>query len=250
VNASEILGAVGAASLRDRLTNLSEADGTARFMLDRLTGGQVAAIVRALLNDTATAAKIRIAVPRALVDGFELPSHVITDERTVALRHAEGDRPALLLANTDDDQGASLQDVTLMGAKQLSEEPQLWVQAASAGLGLPDTQLAVWEAALRGLAATEDWTLHQISNYVEVTRKAVAENSKPLLDALAHEAEPRFAKSDACRIVEQPYCLGSIGQCLKLRAPRVILRQHQLLSMQDRWIKRIPVVPVADATSD
>src|SRR5262249_12549140 len=116
--------------------------------------------------------------------GFELPPNVITDERTVALRHADGDRPALLLANTDDDQGASLQDVSLIGAKQLSEEPQLWVQAASAGLGLPNTQLAVWEAALRGLAATEDWTLHQISHYVELTRRAVAESSKPLLDAL------------------------------------------------------------------
>ena len=44
---------------------------------------------------------------------------------------------ALLLANTDDDQGASLQDVTLIGAKQLSEEPRLWVQSAKAGLGLP-----------------------------------------------------------------------------------------------------------------
>jgi S-DNA-T family DNA segregation ATPase FtsK/SpoIIIE len=56
----------------------------------------------------------------------------------------DGDRPALLLANTDDDQGASLQDVTLIGAKQLTEEPRLWVQAASAGLGLPDAQVTIW----------------------------------------------------------------------------------------------------------
>jgi DNA segregation ATPase FtsK/SpoIIIE, S-DNA-T family len=51
VNAFDILGAVGAASLRDRLANLSEADGTARFMLDRLTGQQVAAVVQSLLRD-------------------------------------------------------------------------------------------------------------------------------------------------------------------------------------------------------
>jgi S-DNA-T family DNA segregation ATPase FtsK/SpoIIIE len=184
VNALDILGAVGATSLRARLANLSEADGTARFMLDRLTGAQVSAIVRALLQDGSTAAGVFIAVPRSLVSGMGLPDSVITDERTVALRHADNQRPALLLANTDDDQGASLQDVTLIGAKQLSEEPQLWVQAASTGLGLPETQLAVWEAALRGLAATEDWTLHQISNYVELARKCVAEDSKPLLEAL------------------------------------------------------------------
>jgi S-DNA-T family DNA segregation ATPase FtsK/SpoIIIE len=47
----------------------------------------------------------------------------------------------------------------LLGAKQLTEEPKLWVQAASSGTGLPDEQKAVWEAALRGLAASDDWTL-------------------------------------------------------------------------------------------
>jgi DNA segregation ATPase FtsK/SpoIIIE, S-DNA-T family len=184
VNALDILGAVGAASLRARLANLSEADGTARFMLDRLTGQQVAAVVRALLQDAPTAAKIFIGVPRALVAGLGLPEEVITDERTVALRHADNKRPALLLANTDDDQGASLHDVTLIGAKQLSEEPRLWVEAASAGLGLPEGQLGIWEAALRGLAATEDWTLHQISNFVALTRERIADESKPLLEAL------------------------------------------------------------------
>jgi S-DNA-T family DNA segregation ATPase FtsK/SpoIIIE len=184
LNASELLGAVGAASLRERLTNASESDGLARFMLDRLTGLQVAAVVQALLRDGETAKKIKIAVPRDLVADFGLPETVITDERTVALRHAECDRPALLLANTDDDQGASLQDVTLLGAKQLTEEPRLWVEAAAAGLGLPETQLVIWEAALRGLAAAEDWTLHQVSNYVELTRRSIADQSKPLLEAL------------------------------------------------------------------
>lgn len=184
MNAFELLGSVGAASLRERLANASEADGTARFMLDRLTGQQVAAVVMALLKDAQTADKVKIAVPRNLVEGLGLPDSVITDERTVALRHAPCDRPALLLANTDDDQGASLQDVTLLGAKQLTEEPRLWVDAASAGLGLPAEQIAIWEAALRGLAAAEDWTLHQVSNYVWATRTSILDESKPLLDAL------------------------------------------------------------------
>jgi len=184
MNASELLGSVGAASLRERLANASESDGLARFMLDRLTGQQVAAVVQAVLRDSDVAKKISIAVPRALVEGLGLPEAVVTDERTVALRHAECDRPALLLANSDDDQGASLQDVTLLGAKQLTEEPRLWVEAAATGLGLPEAQLAVWEAALRGLAGSEDWTLHQVSNYVELTRRSIANESKPLLEAL------------------------------------------------------------------
>jgi S-DNA-T family DNA segregation ATPase FtsK/SpoIIIE len=70
VNASELLGSVGAASLRERLANASESDGLARFMLDRLTGQQVAAVVQAVLRDGEAAQKISIAVPRSLVDGL------------------------------------------------------------------------------------------------------------------------------------------------------------------------------------
>lgn len=184
MNGLNILGAVGAASIRERLKALSDIDGTARFMLDQLTAEQVAAIVKSVLRDRDTAQKIAIRIPRALVDGFDLPSEVMTDERTVRLRHAEWDVPALLLVNTDDDQGASLQDVTLLGAKQLTEEPKLWVQAASAQLGLQEEDKSIWEAALRGLATSEDWTLHQVSNFVELTRFAVAEESKPILVAL------------------------------------------------------------------
>jgi DNA segregation ATPase FtsK/SpoIIIE, S-DNA-T family len=103
VTGLEILGAVGAASLRDRLKTLVDADGIARFMLDQLTGEQVAAIVKAVLDDRETAAKIAIRVPHSLVEGFSVPAEVTTDERTVALRHAEWNVPALLLVNTDDD---------------------------------------------------------------------------------------------------------------------------------------------------
>lgn len=184
MNALDLLGTAGAASLRERLNSLPESDSVARFMLDRLTGPQVAAVVHALLRDEVTAFRIKIAIPRSLVDGLSLPENVLTDDRTVALRHGFCDRPALLIANSDDDQGASLQDVALLGAKQLTEDPRLWVDAAAAGLGLPDEQLSIWEAALRGLVAAEDWTLHQVSQYVSLTRLRIEEESKPLLEAL------------------------------------------------------------------
>jgi len=116
VKPSELIGAAGATLLRLRLDALAEDDGVARFLLDRLTGEQVAAITTALLNDPTTDLLLKIAIPRSLVAAFDLPEHVVTDERTVAIRNAECDKPALLLANTDDDQGASLQDVTLLGA--------------------------------------------------------------------------------------------------------------------------------------
>ena len=101
---SELIGAAGAQSLRMRLNGIAEDDGVARFLLDRLTGEQVAAIATALLKDPAIDLRLKIAIPRSLVAGYELPEHVVTDERTVAIRNAECDKPALLLANTDDDQ--------------------------------------------------------------------------------------------------------------------------------------------------
>lgn len=138
MNALDLIGAAGAAALNERLLGLGPDSGTARFMLDRLTGPQVAAIVNRLVADPSIQTRVKIAVPRSLVDGQGLPEAVITDDRTVALRHAECDRPALLIANTDDDQGASLHDVALIGAKELKEGAAYWVAPAAEGLGLFD----------------------------------------------------------------------------------------------------------------
>ena len=108
-------------------------NGVVRYLLDRLTGQQVAAITAALLKAPGVEAQIKIAIPRGLAARFGLPKSVITDDRTVALRYAECDKPALLMANTDDDQGSCPQDVTLIGAKQLTEDVAPWVEAAGAG---------------------------------------------------------------------------------------------------------------------
>ncbi len=184
MNALDLIGTAGAAALEERLQGLGADSGTARFMLDRLTGPQVAAIVRQLVADTSIQSQVKIAVPRALVDGQGLPETVITDERTVAWRHAECDRPALLIANTDDDQGASLHDVALIGAKELKEGPAYWVLPASDGLGLPQEHIDAWQIALRALSSVDDWPLAQLSNYVALTRDAIETMSLPVADAL------------------------------------------------------------------
>lgn len=180
----QLIGAAGATSIQKRLSALTSEDGVARYLLDRLTGEQVAAIASALLATSGVEGQLKIAIPRGLVDGRGLPDTVITDDRTVAVRNAECEKPALLMANTDDDQGESLQDVTLIGAKQLTEDVAPWVEAASGGLGLPEGQLAAWHAALAGLNAADDWTLHQVSHFVALTRQRVAEESKPVQEAL------------------------------------------------------------------
>lgn len=184
MNAFDLMGEAAAASLEDRLKDSGPDEAVARFMLDRLTGAQVAAIVAAILRRPALAAKTKIAVPRELVDGYGLPDDVVTDERTLSFRHSDPGTAALLLANTDDDQGTSLSELTLLGAKQLIDEPSFWVQSAAHGLGLPSESLEQWEAALRGLTAADNWSLQQVASFVELTRQRIEEQSEALVNAL------------------------------------------------------------------
>ena len=181
---SDLIGAAGATSIRLRLDALTPDDDLARFLLDRLTGEQVAAITKALLADPVASTRLMIALPRDLVAPFDLPEAVITDERTVRVRNLPCEKPAMLIANTDDDQGASLGDVTLIGAKQLTEEPGPWVDAAAVGLGLSEGQIGGWKAALRGLQSADDWTLHQIGTYVAMVRERIANEAVPVAAAL------------------------------------------------------------------
>lgn len=184
MNAIDLIGSAGAALLRRRLLNATMDDGVARLMLDKLKGAEVAAIVRALLADSEVASRVSIRIPRALGRGYDLPDSVLTDERTVALRNSDWPTPALLIANTEDDQGTSLQDVAKIGAKFLTSEPRLWVEAASEGLDLQEAPQKIWLAALSGLVAAEDWSLHQIAAFVALTRKRMADESKPVDEAL------------------------------------------------------------------
>lgn len=186
MSALDLIGAVGAASLRNRLdATVGEEDaGVARFMLDQLTGPQVAAICQAVLEAPGMGERVAIRLPRALVAGFGLPEEVLTDDETVAHRHSVCDRPALLLANTADNQGASLRQVTRFGVKQLTEDPGLWVRAAAHGLGLSEEDQEVWKTALSGLFAAKDWTLPQVAGYVDLTQRRIREESRPLADAL------------------------------------------------------------------
>ncbi len=182
----DLIGAVGAACLRERLNAVgAHGDtGVARFMLDQLVPAQVAAICRHILARPSDAERIAMRIPRAVVTGYDLPEHVLTDRRTVAHRHAVCDLPAMLLVNTGDDQGASLADVTLLGVKELTADPKLWVATAATGLGLSAAQYAMWEVALSGMLVAGDWSLVQVADYVATTRYAIAADSKSLAEAL------------------------------------------------------------------
>lgn len=185
MNAIDLIGAVGAAVLRQRLATPVEGDGVARFMLHRLTTEQVIAVVQAVLKDSDAGARIKFAIPRSIGEG-QLPEAVLTDLRTVAVRNEEVEPRynALLLANLDDDQGTSLQELALLGVEDFTDEPALWVAAAAAGLGLPEPTARAWEAALKGFAGAHQWTLQQFARYVADTRQRIATHSLPIDAAL------------------------------------------------------------------
>ena len=185
MNAVDLIGSVGAALLANKIRTTTQEEGVARLMLDQLKGSEVAAIVKTLLKDPDVAQKVSIRIPRALGEGFGLPADILTDEKPVSLRNRDWPTPALLLANIDETQATSLADIPIkITTKYLTAETGLWVEAASVGLDLHDGQLKTWNAALSGLTAANEWSLHEIATYVELTRKRIKDESKPLDEAL------------------------------------------------------------------
>jgi S-DNA-T family DNA segregation ATPase FtsK/SpoIIIE len=184
MNALDLIGKTACAYLAERIEAEGTVDGTARFLLDRVTGAQVSAICRCVLNHAGIADQIRMRIPRDLGGPHGLPEALLTDERTTHWRNAECDRPVLLIANTDDDQGQSLRDISPIGSLELLGGPGLWVLQASQGLNLTDQHLTMWEKALKGLQDARPVSLERFATYVLMTRKAVEEEGQPLLTAL------------------------------------------------------------------
>ncbi|MDV3000421.1 MAG: hypothetical protein N5P05_002027 [Chroococcopsis gigantea SAG 12.99] len=179
----ELIGQVTTKFLRQFLSG-DDTEGVARFLLDRLTGEQVTIICQTILSASDLSYRIKIKIPRVLVTGYDLPEDILTDEKTVHLRHAACEKPCLLLANTNDDQGQSLKDIFPLGAGLLKEKIELWVEAASTGLNLPEDQIKHWQKALKGLQNVSAWSLEQFANYVTETRHRIATESVTVTTAL------------------------------------------------------------------
>ncbi len=187
MNAQRLIGLIGAAILkRDSVSEQTES--VARFLLDRLTGQQVAEICSQILLDPDLTANIEVKIPKTLISGYVieygLPDEFLTEERTVYWRNAPCSKPAIVLANTNDDQGQSLRDVTSIGTREIKSEFELWVDIASDGLGLPPAQIKHWKQAIKGLQSANDYSLDQFARYVFKTKQKILEESVPVIDAL------------------------------------------------------------------
>jgi DNA segregation ATPase FtsK/SpoIIIE, S-DNA-T family len=188
MNELDLIGKVATEYLRSNLRMDMESEGIARFLLDRLTGRQVARICQEVLADSELSSYIKIKVPSKLVEEhveeYNLTPDITTDEKTTYWRNAPIDKPAIILANTNDDQGQSLRDITTIGAKDLKSNPEIWVNVASTGLALTEEQKKIWKQALNGLQSISEYSLERFSLYVVEVRGKIIKDSVPLIPAL------------------------------------------------------------------
>lgn len=184
MNQLELIGKVATEFLRRQLQNSKSEEGIARFLLDRLTADQVTNICKEISRDMLLFSTMAIKVPRKLVEGVGLPSEMVTDEKTTYWRNASCDKPAILLANTNDDQGQSLRDITRVGAGDLKSQPDIWVQVASSDLPLTDEQKRHWQQALKGLQEANECSLEEFSEFTVKVRETIAENGIPVVRAI------------------------------------------------------------------
>jgi S-DNA-T family DNA segregation ATPase FtsK/SpoIIIE len=184
LSSTELIGSVAFLFLKDALSTDDSDGGVARFMLDCLTGEQVAEICRRVLADTSLLKNLDIKVPASLVSGFDLPSAILTDEPTGFWRHAHCDKPARLLASAKDNEKDTLREVVPLGAKELKGAHQYWVEIAAQGLPLNPDNRQWWRQALKGLQIASDFSLEHFARYVAATRQYIVEAEVPVVVAL------------------------------------------------------------------
>lgn len=182
MTASELIGRVAAAVLKSRISS-DEVGGTARYLLDCLTAEQTAAVAKIILADNELSALIEMRLPSHFVGSHGLPESVLTSERTTYFRNADCAKPALLLANTGDDEEQSLKELVPIGKEQLEADPSIWVNLAAEGLVIPEDQRAWWGKALQALLEVRPLALDQLADYILSIREAISEG-QPLTCAL------------------------------------------------------------------
>ncbi|EFH84780.1 FtsK/SpoIIIE domain-containing protein [Ktedonobacter racemifer] len=187
MNTHQLIGLVAADIIKQSLETREDQDTTvARFLLDRLTQTQVAEICRQILKDPLLQHEVEIKIPRAFADEEELPESILTSERTTYWRNAPCDKPILILANNDDDQGQSLNDLTSLNAKELKSSIDTWIMIASRMLPLTDEQKKQWGKALAGLQQANEYTLEMFADYVAQVHNCIAQEHIPLIEALGY----------------------------------------------------------------
>lgn len=166
-----IIGRVGADILAKRVLNQSlPGDSAALFRLDKLSSNQIAAVVRAILANPDLNTRVHLMIPEALVEGQELPPETLISHNAGYVRNnAVTTKAAILTANGNEHNLAdTLGHVMAIGAKEMRDDAESWVEAAihADGLTPVSDDRAVFQAAMRGLmASSADLSLIQLGEF-------------------------------------------------------------------------------------
>jgi len=194
---TELLGKVAAQYLKDHLSD-EESAGTARYLLDCLTAEQTSAVARAVLADPVINRLVEIKLPHTFLRDQGLPPEILTTDRTTYFRNAECPKSAWLLANVGDDEQQSVTELVPIGAPQLLDHQEIWVNVASQQLPLTDDHLKWWRQALKGLVEARQVSLERFSEYVASTRSAILDHGHPIRAALGYALPALRIPRDTC----------------------------------------------------
>ena len=212
MNSDVLIGRVVAAFLRDRLCD-SDGTGTARYLLDCFTPSQLSAIATVILDDPDLDGQVEMRLPKHFLMDSGLSESVLTAERTTYWRNASFSKAILLVANPGDDEEQSLKEMVPIGSQQLQADCEVWVRIAGAGLSLTDDHMKWWARALKGLLDAKALPLERMADYIAETRKAIAEEGHPILQALGFA--PRTCAPNCRGVHSCDSRLGCRGSCAR-----------------------------------
>lgn len=182
----DLIGAVAAEYLRNKIDDSANDTGFGRYMLECLNSEITTAIALAVVNNEYLNNKIDVKMPEHFIIPGALPPSVLTKHRTTYFRNAECSKEAILVADTGDDERFSLKELTPIGTTQLLTSPDIWITYAniSYALNLTEDHCRWWRQCLNGLSEARSYTLERYSSFIIETCRYIKEEGEPLLEAL------------------------------------------------------------------
>jgi hypothetical protein len=236
-----IIGRVGANILAKRISNPGQpGDSAALFRLDKLSSNQIAAVARAILANPDLLAGVDLMIPKALVDGQDLPPEILISHNAGYVRNnAATAKAAILTANGNEHNLAdTLGHVMAIGAKEMRGDPEPWVEATLHAGGLspvPDDRL-VFHAALGGLLASSELSLVQLGEFCAEILGAMSTRGLAIRDAVGFALPRAGLPRDIDAYSVSRACATSI-QAMTSAAEAILAGQHraELLLRRPRW---------------
>ncbi|MHA3056589.1 FtsK/SpoIIIE domain-containing protein [Acinetobacter sp. ANC 5584] len=172
---NKLIGWVGAVYFENYLQQINDSDlkneplniETALFRLDQLTPSQIASIVREILSRPTLEQYVSLKIPRALIGEEALPEEVLIDDNAASVRNQSIEKPILITASSKNDIGDTLAHITIVSAKELKANSNVWIQACCqlGNLVITSDDAKTFIKALEALVESIELSLVQIAGF-------------------------------------------------------------------------------------